>query len=104
MAQFVVLLCLLGLYTRALAVEIPVLQAVFDKWSLPGAHDNIHTELRPRLSDAAKLYISDQAEFRASTLRWQEVNPPSFGASVEVSSEQDIRETVRHGKPFSSAR
>jgi hypothetical protein len=55
---------------------------------------SIHEQLGPRLSADARIITSDAADFRNSTMRWQEEQPPSFAASVEPMTERDIQETV----------
>ena len=58
------------------------------------SHEQIHEELSAKLSADAVLITEGSDGFREATLRWQEFRPPTFRASVQVTSEQDIQETI----------
>lgn len=89
--------CLQACFQTTFA-EIPFVESVLKLQDyLQGgkpSHKQIHQELGTRLSANAKLITEGSDGFRESTLRWQEFRPPTFAASVEVASEQDIQETV----------
>ncbi|KAF2756099.1 FAD-binding domain-containing protein [Pseudovirgaria hyperparasitica] len=69
-----------------------------------GPYQILH-DLGPRLSPNAAIHLPGSDDFARTTSRW---NPgqirPSYIASVEVGSEEDVAETIkfanRHGVPF----
>lgn len=64
------------------------------------SHEQIHEELGAKLSENAILITEGSEGFREATIRWQEFRPPTFRASVQVATEEDIQETVSLAHSF----
>jgi hypothetical protein len=55
---------------------------------------DIKTDLGPRLSSNASIFLPGSSQFADATLRWQEWRDPNITVVVEVATEGDVQETV----------
>jgi hypothetical protein len=57
-------------------------------------HINFSEELGHRLSPNAAIFLPTDPGWANATRRWNTLSAPTYSALVEVSTEQDIQETV----------
>jgi hypothetical protein len=62
----------------------------------PNLKLNISAELGHRLSPNAAIFLPTDPGWANVTKRWNAFSPPTYAALVEVQTETDIQETVRH--------
>jgi hypothetical protein len=61
---------------------------------LPSSNINITAVLGPQLSSNAAIVLPDQVYWANASARWQGYAIPTYQAVVEVSTENDIQQTV----------
>lgn len=56
--------------------------------------DDIKTELVPKLSPEAKVYLPGSGDFDTATARWSALGAPVVNAAISAAVAQDVVETV----------
>ena len=56
--------------------------------------DDIKTELVPKLSPGAKVYLPGSGDFDTATARWSALRAPTVNAAISAAVPQDVVETV----------